>query len=82
MIPLLRHIFTPIIKVHYLDMLRILSGLQAGLGASPAFRVPEYQLQSTFELPLVLVLGALCGVVAAAFRVSSQASHLLLPAVE
>ena len=46
--------------------------MQAGLGASPAFRVPEYQLQSTFELPLVLVLGALCGLVAAAFRVSSQ----------
>ena len=46
--------------------------MQAGLGASPAFRVPEYQLQSTFELPLVLVLGALCGFVAAAFRVSTQ----------
>ena len=48
--------------------------MQAGLGASPAFRVPEYQLQSTFELPLVLVLGALCGAVAAAFKVSSQVS--------
>lgn len=53
-------------------------GMQAGLGASPAFRVPEYQLQSTFELPLVLVLGALCGFVAAAFRVSSQVNpHLV-----
>ena len=48
--------------------------MQAGLGTSPAFRVPEYQLQSTFELPLVLVLGALCGAVAAAFKVSSQVS--------
>ena len=48
--------------------------MQAGLGASPAFRVPEYQLQSTFELPLVLVLGALCGAVAAAFKVASQVS--------
>ena len=54
------------------DVLRPRCGMQAGLGASPAFRVPEYQLQSTFELPLVLVLGALCGFVAAAFRVSTQ----------
>ena len=44
--------------------------MQAGLGASPGFKVPEYHLQSTFELPLVLVLGALCGFVAAAFRIS------------
>ena len=46
---------------------------QAGLGAVPAFRVPEYELQSVFELPLVLVLGALCGVAAAAFKAASQA---------
>lgn len=46
--------------------------LQAGLGASPAFRVPEYELQSLYELPLVLALGALCGVASAAFKASSQ----------
>lgn len=45
---------------------------QAGLGASPAFRVPEYELQSMFELPLVLVLGALCGIASSAFKASSQ----------
>ena len=45
---------------------------QAGLGAVPAFRVPEYELQSVFELPLVLLLGALCGLAAAAFKASSQ----------
>jgi hypothetical protein len=48
--------------------------VQAGLGASPAFRVPEYELQSLFELPLVLVLGALCGVASAAFKASSEVS--------
>ncbi|EIE24595.1 Clc chloride channel [Coccomyxa subellipsoidea C-169] len=47
---------------------------QAGLGASPAFRVPEYELQSMFELPLVLVLGALCGLASATFKASSQVS--------
>ncbi|KAK9909773.1 hypothetical protein WJX75_007259 [Coccomyxa subellipsoidea] len=47
---------------------------QAGLGASPAFRVPEYELQSMFELPLVLVLGALCGLASSAFKASSQVS--------
>lgn len=45
---------------------------QAGLGAVPAFRVPEYKLQSVFELPLVVLLGALCGLAAAAFKASSQ----------
>ncbi len=48
---------------------------QAGLGASPAFRVPEYELQSMFELPLVLVLGALCGIASSAFKASSQVTH-------
>ncbi|BDA42741.1 probable H(+)/Cl(-) exchange transporter ClcA [Coccomyxa sp. Obi] len=47
---------------------------QAGLGASPAFRVPEYELQSMFELPLVLVLGAVCGIASSAFKASSQVS--------
>lgn len=50
--------------------------VQAGLGASPAFRVPEYELQSMFELPLVLVLGALCGLASSAFKASSQVTHL------
>ncbi len=48
----------------------------------PAFRVPEYELQSVFELPLVVLLGALCGLAAAAFKASSQvrAYKLLLTA--
>jgi H+/Cl- antiporter ClcA len=45
---------------------------QAGLGASPAFRVPEYELQSVWELPLVLALGALCGLASSAFTASTQ----------
>ena len=45
---------------------------QAGLGSSPAFRVPEYRLESIFELPLYLVFGSLCGVVSASFTYSSQ----------
>ena len=40
---------------------------QAGLGAEPAFRVPEYELHSVAEMPLVMALGGLCGVVSAAF---------------
>ena len=44
---------------------------QAGLGASPAFRVPDYELQSIWEMPLVLALGGLCGLVSAASSASS-----------
>ena len=62
-----------------------LGNLQAGLGASPAFRVPEYELQSVWELPLVLALGALCGLASAAFKASSRvqpASLDRLPCVD
>ncbi|KAI4297870.1 hypothetical protein L6164_037731 [Bauhinia variegata] len=36
---------------------------EAGLGAEPAFRVPEYDFRSPGELPLYLLLGILCGLV-------------------
>lgn len=45
---------------------------QAGLGSSPAFRVPAYRLESLYELPLYLVFGALCGVVSASFSYSTR----------
>lgn len=45
---------------------------QAGLGSSPAFRVPEYRLESLYELPLYLAFGALCGVVSASFSYSTR----------
>ena len=45
---------------------------QAALGAVPAFRVPSYRLQSVYEMPLVLLLGALGGVVSSAFVYGSQ----------
>ncbi|KAK9816460.1 hypothetical protein WJX72_000588 [[Myrmecia] bisecta] len=48
---------------------------QAGLGASPAFRVPEYELQSLYELPLTLLLGALCGLVSTTFTYTSTVSN-------
>ena len=45
---------------------------QAGLGDSPAFRVPPYQLQSLWELPLVLLLGSTCGLVSIGFSYCSE----------
>ena len=45
---------------------------QAGLGSSPAFRVPEYRLESLYELPLYLLFGALCGAVSASFSYSAR----------
>ena len=48
---------------------------QAGLGSSPAFRVPEYRLQSLYELPLYLVFGALCGAVSASFSYSARVAE-------
>lgn len=45
---------------------------QAGLGSSPAFRVPEYRLQSLYELPLFVLFGALCGAVSASFSYSAR----------
>lgn len=47
---------------------------QAGLGAVPAFRVPNYRIQSLYEMPLVLLLGALGGCVSSAMVYSSQVS--------
>ena len=45
---------------------------QAGLGQAPAVRVPDYQLQSILELPLILGFGACCGAVSASFAYSNQ----------
>lgn len=45
---------------------------QAGLGESPTFRVPLYQLQSTWEFPLVIGLGSLCGLVSLGFSYCSE----------
>ena len=45
---------------------------QAGLGQAPAVRVPDYQLQSLLELPLILAFGACCGAVSASFAYSNQ----------
>ena len=45
---------------------------QAGLGQVPAVRVPDYQLQSLYELPLILGFGACCGAVSASFAYSNQ----------
>ena len=47
---------------------------QAGLGMIPAVKVPDYQLQSIFELPLILLFGACCGLVSASFAYSNQVS--------
>ena len=33
-----------------------------------ATQVPDYELQSVYELPLVLLLGVLCGLVATTFQ--------------
>lgn len=48
---------------------------QAGLGSSPAFRVPEYRLQSLYELPLFLVFGMVCGAVSASFSYSARVAE-------
>lgn len=45
---------------------------QAGLGMVPAVKVPDYQLQSALELPLILIFGACCGLVSASFAYSNQ----------
>ncbi|MEE9171720.1 MAG: chloride channel protein [candidate division NC10 bacterium] len=50
---------------------------RAVLGASPAFTVPAYSLLSVAEMPLVLVLGILAGIVAVAFvRLLYRLEHL------
>ncbi|TYH94010.1 hypothetical protein ES332_A12G012300v1 [Gossypium tomentosum] len=48
---------------------------EVGLGAEPAFKVPEYDFRSPGELPLYLLLGLLCGLVSLAF--SKLTSYLL-----
>ena len=48
---------------------------QAGLGSSPAFRVPEYRLQSMYELPLYFVFGALCGAISSSFSYSARVAE-------
>ncbi|KAG0464945.1 hypothetical protein HPP92_019109 [Vanilla planifolia] len=40
------------------------AGKQVGLGSDPTFTVPEYDFRSPSELPLYLLLGILCGLVA------------------
>ncbi|KAI3429266.1 hypothetical protein D9Q98_005363 [Chlorella vulgaris] len=45
---------------------------QAGLGSSPAFTVPEYRLESLYELPLYLLFGAICGIVSASCSFSTR----------
>jgi len=49
---------------------------RAGLGDNPAFRVPPYQLQSIWELPLVMLLGSTCGVVSVGFSYCSEVRHI------
>lgn len=43
---------------------------QAGLGSSPAFKVPDYSLESFGELPLYFLFGTVCGIVSSAFLYS------------
>ena len=54
---------------------------QAGLGSSPAFRVPDYRLESLLELPLYLLFGSICGLVSSSFsyslKITSQAFEQL-----
>jgi H+/Cl- antiporter ClcA len=54
---------------------------QAGLGSSPAFRVPDYRLESLLELPLYLLFGSICGFVSSSFsyslKITSQAFEQL-----
>lgn len=55
---------------------------QAGLGQAPAVRVPDYQLQSILELPLILGFGACCGAVSASFAYSNQVTADLFQRIE
>lgn len=55
---------------------------QAGLGQAPAVRVPDYQLQSILELPLILGFGACCGAVSASFAYSNQVTADLFQSME
>ncbi|XP_010530979.1 PREDICTED: chloride channel protein CLC-e [Tarenaya hassleriana] len=52
---------------------------EVGLGSQPAFKVPEYDFRSPGELPLYLLLGALCGLVSLAL---SRCTSSLTAAVD
>ena len=54
----------------------------AGLGGTPAVIVPSYAPLSAGQLPLTLALGALCGVVAAAWRRAEAAAAAVGDAAE
>ena len=45
---------------------------QAGLGSMPSVRVPDYELVTPLELPLILVFGACCGLVSASCTYSNK----------
>ena len=47
---------------------------QAGLGTAPSVRVPDYELVTPLELPLILVFGACCGLVSASCTYSNKVS--------
>jgi H+/Cl- antiporter ClcA len=55
---------------------------RAGLGASPTFIVPEYDLNSLAELPLFLGLGAAAGGVSIAFGAATAAANAAAAALE
>ena len=65
---------TPGLTIAMVLLASVLSAIvsQAGLGQAPAVRVPDYQLQSLLELPLILGFGACCGVVSASFAYSNK----------
>lgn len=51
---------------------------RAGLGDNPAFKVPPYQLQSLWEIPLVMLLGSACGLVSVGFSYCSEVTLSIL----
>ncbi|VVB10182.1 unnamed protein product [Arabis nemorensis] len=52
---------------------------EIGLGSEPAFKIPDYDFRSPGELPLYLLLGALCGLVSLAL---SRCTSLMASAVD
>jgi CIC family chloride channel protein len=50
---------------------------RALLGDSPAFQVPDYTLVSAWEMPLYMILGAVCGTVAVLFTQTLYHSEIL-----
>eukprot|EP00898_Chlorokybus_atmophyticus_P004287 jgi/Chlat1/485/Chrsp103S00983 len=55
---------------------------QAGLGTEPAFSLPSYELLSLGELPLYMLLGAVCGGLATVFSRFSQTATSTFAQVE